>query len=293
MNQPIFTAPVDCHADDGNYFARFAEPAFANGYSVIPLTPGQKKPRKGRAWRDACWTRMPAEEVGAHAADFPDSGVGLACGRHTVVFDIDVDSAETANAIGAIVVDICGPTPLVRIGSQPRFALVYRSLEPIVSIRLPRFDILGLGCQLVAYGVHPRTGGSYRWVGGTAPHLIDLGQIPGVTNAQTEAVASEVLRRIYGDRFERFVFDTDMDLMTLGFSSRSTLTKQWLMSVFRGRTRARQRFRTLVMDNEIPPGFWGFSMRPVVRGGFNHGDFIARLERGELVDARKDRSVAV
>jgi len=267
---------------DGEYFARFAKSTFDQGYSVIPLQPGEKRPHVDSGWREACWSRLPDTWIDDHMVSSPDSGVGLACGRYTVAFDIDVEDPASIEIIRSMVVEICGETPLVRVGSPPKLALVYRSLEPIVSIRLPKFDILGLGCQLVAYGSHPTTGRSYQWIGGTAPHATGLDQIPGVTNAKCVEVAASVVRRIYGDRFERFVFDTDLDVVTICFSSRKTLASQLWARLLYGTRGARERFHNRVMRSEMPPGFWGFSMRTLVRGGFDPSDFLRRLNGGEL-----------
>lgn len=282
MSQSFLAEPNSSEALDRNYFARFAKPTLDNGYSVIPLRPGQKKPHTDIGWREACWSRFSDEWVQQQAGTTPHAGIGLACGRYTVAFDIDVENRQSVEIIRSMVESVCGETPLVRVGTAPKLALVYRSLEPMISIRLPKFDILGLGCQIVAYGDHPKTGKSYQWIGETAPHLSSLDRIPGVTNEQCVDVAARVMRRIYGDRFERFVFDTDLDMVTLCFSSRKTLVRQLWARLIHGARGARTRFRNRVMGNEIPPGFWGFCMRPLVRGGLDHADFLRRLSAGEL-----------
>jgi hypothetical protein len=282
MSQSFLTKSSASKALDGKYFAKYAKPTYDNGYSVISLRPGQKIPNTDIGWREACWSRFSDEWVQQQAGTTPHAGIGLACGRYTVAFDIDVEDRQSVEIIRSMVANVCGETPLVRVGTAPKLALVYRSLEPIISIRLPKFDILGLGCQIVAYGDHPKTGKPYQWIGETAPHLSSLDQIPGVTNEQCVDVAAQVMRRIYGDRFERFVFDTDLDMVTLCLSSRKTLAHQLWARLIYGTRRARARFRTRVVGHEIPPGFWGFCMRPLVHGGFDHGDFLRRLTAGEL-----------
>ncbi|MBW3098307.1 bifunctional DNA primase/polymerase [Pseudohoeflea coraliihabitans] len=266
------------------HFADFAPQIWANGYSVIPLQPRLKKPQLVETWRSACWERTSENDVRDLAAAYPDRGVGIACGRHTMAFDLDVDNEATIAVLRSIVEDICGVTQLVRVGRSPRIMLIYRAIEPILSIRLPKIDILGMGTQFAAYGVHPTTDADYLWIGETAPHLTPLEEITGVTNAQCEAVAAAICRAVCGARFKRMVFDIDLDLVRLNFTSRSHLFRQLLSSLLRGKARARREVETMVINHEIPPGYWGFVMRPEVEGGFDHRDFMERLNRGEFVE---------
>ena len=268
----------------GNHFGAFAEPAFLNGYSPVSLFPRQKRPRLGLDWRNACWSRVSHEWLQGHAASHPDSGVGLACGKCIVAFDLDVESEESVAVLRTIVEGICGRTQLVRIGREPRLALIYRAVEPIVSIRLPKVDILGLGTQIVAYGTHPETGNHYRWIGDSAPHLTPLSEVTGVTNAQCVEVASAIVRRVYGSQFNQMVFDVDIDVTKLQLTSRTQLAKLFLTSLFRGKEAARNEVERMIFENEIPPSYWGFVMRPTVHGGFNHGDFMRKLTRCEFIE---------
>ena len=277
----VDTSRPDTHAS-ASHFADFARPSLDNGYSVIPLVPHEKRPWPNPEWRDACWTRMTPDAVGEHARMSAGSGVGLACGRYTVAFDLDVDDADVVNRLRDMVERVCGPTPLVRVGRPPRLALVYRSAEPIVSIRIPRVDILGLGAQLAAYGRHPVTGREFQWHGSAAPHCTPIDSLPAVTNIETAAVAAEIFRAVYGDRFERMVFDLDFDLIRLSFSSRSQLMRQWMTTLFRGKKHAREMIVRNVELNEVRPGYWGYVMRPQIRGGFDHAYFQARLVRGDF-----------
>ncbi|MEO1197825.1 MAG: bifunctional DNA primase/polymerase [Pseudomonadota bacterium] len=270
-------------ASNLNYFAVYAARCHANGYSVVSRHPQQRPPRAGLDWRNACWSRVSADWVQQHTKTDPQSGVSFACGRHTVAFDIDVDNEETVKVLSRLVEQVCGQTPLKRVGRPPRVALVYRAAEPIISIRLPRFDVLGLGTALAGYGIHTGTGKPYRWIGGTAPHLTLLEDLPSVTNGQCNEIVSDLMRRVVGDGFERFVFDADRDLLAACSTTRRTLTKYLLMSIRRGLKRTRQTFSASVEANEIPPGYFGFIMRPVVRGGFDYLDFMHKLDACEII----------
>lgn len=269
-------ADVDIIATGDNYFEAFAPSTRANGYSVVPVYPATKQTAIG--WRHACWSRADAAAVASQASAFPRFGVALACGRYTVAFDIDLTDEDQVRDVRAIVESVCGPTPLVRVGNAPKVALIYRSLEPIVSIRLPKLQIIGLGTMLMAYGTHPRTRRPYRWVGGAAPHRNALRDIPGVTNEQCEAVANIVARKLFGDRFERFMFDVDTGLSTVGLSSKSILSRHLLIRLFGGKQRAHESAAHLLAEGTRAPGYWGFVLRPVVKGGFYPWEAAAQID---------------
>jgi Bifunctional DNA primase/polymerase, N-terminal len=283
MRNPSTANDDDDNGANLNYFAIYAVRCHANGFSVVSRHPLERPPRVGLDWRDACWSRASAEWVKKHAEIAPQSGVSFACGRHTVAFDIDVDNEETIKVLSRLVEETCGQTPLKRVGRAPRVALVYRAAEPIISFRLPKFDVLGLGTALAAYGIHTGTRQPYRWIGGTAPHLIGLEDLPGVTNDQCCAIASELMRRVVGDSFERFVFDADRDLLAACATTRYSLQKYLFMSIRRGLKRTRQSVSASVEANQIPPGYYGFIMRPVVRGGLDYLEFMRKLDACEII----------
>jgi len=282
VTQDSAVARAEGHAPGDRFFLTFAEETADNGYSVIAIIPRKKMPRFELEWRASCWTQTPLEWIREVAQAFPDSGVALACGRYTVAFDIDVNNESTVEILRSTVEDICGKTPLVRIGNAPRIALFYRPAEPIISIRLPKFDILGLGTNMTIYGIHPRTEQHYRWVGGSAPHLINLNELPAVTNEQCLEVATRVMRKVFGDRFERFNFDTDRNLLARSVTSRTMLARQLLIRVLRGKKHAQARYEKLLRRGEFPPGFWGFLMRPVVKEGFDRFEFSHKLDTCQL-----------
>ena len=55
-----------------------------------------------------------------------------------------------------------GQTPAIRIGRAPKRLLVYRAAEPFAGFKYPPIEVLGLGQQFVAYGLHPDTGRALR-----------------------------------------------------------------------------------------------------------------------------------
>jgi hypothetical protein len=68
---------------------------------------------------------------------------------------------------------------------RPKRALVYRSREPIDTVKVGKLDILGRGAQFVAFGIHPITGQPYSWMGGS-PTDTDLQSLPAIDKKGVE-----------------------------------------------------------------------------------------------------------
>ena len=103
--------------------------------------------------------------------------------------DIDVLDVEVAERIEEMVFEVAGAT-LVRTGRAPKRALLYRTDVPFRKITSPRFErgwveVLGLGQQLAAFGVHPETGRPYEW----RPH-------PPVRRADLPVLGEAVARHV-------------------------------------------------------------------------------------------------
>lgn len=266
------------------FFTTYAPMAQANGYSVIGLQPGSKTPLLHTSWQNFCWNRADAAQVEDMALRDPNAGVGIACGRYTMAFDIDIADEYAAEAVRSLVEDICGPTPLIRVGQAPKLAMVYRAATPIIPIRLPVFDILGLGCQLVGYGQHPVTGRTYEWVGEGAPHLTALEAVPAVTQEQCIAVAEGYMRKLVGARFQRMVFETDTEMLSLALSSRTTLLGQLIARLLGGRKGAQTRIRNQIRAQKLRAGNWGVMMRPEVQGCRDNSDLHRQIRPQQIID---------
>ena len=168
-----------------SFMSRFGGKLGDNGYSVIPIQPGSKKPgqyRNGRWGEYPGWSRHCSRETTAAEIEiwstWPDAGIGVACGQ-VIAVDIDVADPETALAIDALARERLGDTPAIRIGSAPKRLLVYRADQPFAGVRASPIEILGLGQQFVAYAVHPGTGRPYEWpeAGLTDTALTSLSEI--------------------------------------------------------------------------------------------------------------------
>ena len=100
---------------DQSFMERFGPRLVANGYPILPIMPGTKKPGRfrGGAWSDyPDWTRhaerpTSENELGVWST-WPDAGVGTVCGP-VVGVDIDITDAEIALEIMAPVQPIRRP----------------------------------------------------------------------------------------------------------------------------------------------------------------------------------------
>lgn len=193
-----------------DYFKRDGRALLANGYLIVPIKPGEKRPALN-GWQKA---RLSTADL----ARYPGHGVGVLCGQGAnPIVGIDIDISHPA--INAAVIDWCrehlGPT-CERVGSAPRVMLVYRAASSgwtkgsSVSFFDPedaekgngkrneqRVEVLGLGQQFVAYAEHPDTGKPYEWVdffGGI--NAVSAQELPQVDESQVEALMDEVARLV-------------------------------------------------------------------------------------------------
>ncbi|MEE9453757.1 MAG: bifunctional DNA primase/polymerase [Paracoccaceae bacterium] len=166
------------------YFKNHAWQLYENGYCAIPLEPQTKRPVQSVDWMKYCWKQPDPNFITTQIERHPNMGVGLACGRQTVAIDIDAKDARNVAKIKDVAFEIFGETPLIRQGENPKIALLYRTSEPVISCRTPSIDIIGLGAQLVAYGIHPKTKREYRWIGQSTPTELPCAALPSITNVK-------------------------------------------------------------------------------------------------------------
>lgn len=155
---------------DASWMARFGPSLVANGYAILPIAPGTKKPGRfirGK-WCDyPQWNRhatRPTTDVEvATWATWPGCGIGIVGGAVAAV-DIDIaQDAELALRIEQLARKRLGDTPALRIGRAPKRLLIYRAAEPFPGIRRAPLEILCKGQQFVAYADHPDTRQPYAW----------------------------------------------------------------------------------------------------------------------------------
>jgi len=180
-----------------SYMARFGARLVTNGYGILPIGPGTKKPGqfKRGAWADYPeWNRhteRPTTEVEVTTwATWPECGVGLIGGAVAAV-DIDVvEDAELALQIEKLARVRLGDTPALRIGKAPKRMLIYRTETPFRGIKRHPLEVLCLGQQFVAYANHPDTGAPYAWPEEGLADL-DITELPEITAVMARAFLDE------------------------------------------------------------------------------------------------------
>lgn len=179
-----------------SYFQKQGRALLGNGYLIIPIRPGEKRPALSN-WQSA--------RLGASAlTSYPGHGVGVLCGQgaHPVAaIDIDTTDEGLAHRFTLWCTEHLGAT-CERVGKAPKVLLVYRAadegwgkatgawFEGLDGER-HRLEVLGKGQQFVAHHIHPGTGQPYEWVdlvGGIEHTRAD--ELPIITEEQVrEALA--------------------------------------------------------------------------------------------------------
>ena len=150
-----------------------------NGYAIIPIVPGEKRP-VGSGWQNTRMLGPAFEEIKTKYT----GGVGILCGvEHErlgytfapiAAVDIDTTNVQLAEKFAQWCQGRFGVT-VERIGLAPKTLLVYRVVEAGWPKRTSdwfedkegtrhRLEVLGKGQQFVAYAIHPDTGEPYQWV---------------------------------------------------------------------------------------------------------------------------------
>jgi hypothetical protein len=172
-------------------YSALAQQLLDQGYEPLPIRPCQKRPAVEG------WTTLTIDEakVDDWCQHFGSCGVGLRTG-HLVAVDIDILDADLAHQASEIVNSRLGDT-MLRVGRWPKRLLLYRTLTPFTKLSVGKIEVLGLGQQFVAFGVHPDTGRPYDWPLGESPLDLGFDALPLVDAAMIEAVLAE-LRPIAG-----------------------------------------------------------------------------------------------
>ncbi len=182
---------------DTSWMARFGARLVTNGYAILPIGPGTKKPGQ---FKRGAWTDYP--EWNRHTersttdvevttwSNWPDCGIGIVGGAVAAV-DIDiVEDAELALQIEQLARARLGDTPALRIGRAPKRMLVYRAAQPFHGIKRHPLEILCLGQQFLAYANHPDTGAPYVWPD-EALADIEIGDLPEISGEAAAAFLDE------------------------------------------------------------------------------------------------------
>ena len=181
-----------------SFMARFGARLVTNGYAILPIGPGTKKPGqfKRGAWVDYPeWNRHAergtTEVEMATWSAWPDCGIGIVGGAVAAV-DIDiVEDAELGAPASSDWPATGWATPRrLRIGRAPKRMLIYRTAEPFRGIKHHPLEVLCLGQQFLAYATHPDTGAPYAWPEEGLADL-DITDLPEITAEAAAAFLDE------------------------------------------------------------------------------------------------------
>jgi hypothetical protein len=189
------------------YLEKYGPLALANGYEIIPIKPGTKRPPFD-GWEDIrCTKKQLARWIENGRSKH---GVGVLT-RLTPLVDIDCRDPDIVKAMIAFTENLLGETGQ-RVGHAPKTGLVYRTAEPFRKVNSKTFidpdnsvdksgktlgqklEVLGDGQQFVAYAVHPDTGKPYRWLDKAGPHNMPADDLPEITREDAEKIAAEFER---------------------------------------------------------------------------------------------------
>jgi hypothetical protein len=149
------------------------------GWYIFPCLPGTKKPATEHGCRDAS---NDLAQIERWWSSNPNFNIGLACGKASGVYvvDVDVDPAKGVD----------GPASMIRLPALPKtavsetprggFHFLFRSDDPPANKNAfrPGVDIRADGYYIVlAPSVHPN-GGVYEWREGASPWDISLEEFP-------------------------------------------------------------------------------------------------------------------
>jgi hypothetical protein len=173
------------------YFNAYAGSLVENGFTV---TPTNGKVPVVRKWQNPAPTNPDWLGKMLKANHYADCNIGIVCGR-VVGIDIDADEPAKAAQLEALAAEYLRPTRFQRIGRAPRILLLYRPAkgEIIPSTKFGCIEILSVGRQFVAYGIHPDTGEPYQWTSSCYnPATAPLDELPLITVASVRAFAEAV-----------------------------------------------------------------------------------------------------
>lgn len=178
------------------------------GYHPVPVSsPDMNTKSAGKrpvmpAWERRCLDAAPEEIVRWARAYSTSTNTGLLTGTLAGV-DIDVLHVDLAASITERARLILGPTPLVRIGREPKVLLGYRLEGAIDKLQTSplrftddpteketKIETLARGQHFVGFGVHPDTRMPYRWPD-LSPLDISFSDLPVTTEAAIREFLAE------------------------------------------------------------------------------------------------------
>lgn len=169
---------------------------FKNGYTPLPAN--------GKAVLIEGWSTMQVDAETIRKWEGSQSkatNTGVRTGHGLVAVDIDILDDAVADELQELLerelVD-GQDLPPVRFGLRPKRLATFRIKGPDFPTfksrphidsegRPARIEILALGSQFIADGIHPDTGKPYEWVDGVGPDNVKFADLPTITEARLRA----------------------------------------------------------------------------------------------------------
>jgi putative DNA primase/helicase len=174
-------------------FLEYARHLIENGYSPVPIRPGQKRPLAFE-WETLRTTPLTEDQIQQVATYFPDAGLGVAGGFNDLVpIDVDTDDREIRAAVRSVL-----PKALVvkrgRRGATAFFRGKLASCKLKGADGKPLVEILSTGQSVIPPTIHPDLGKPYVWL--TDRTLFDVlpSDLPEITEAHMEALRKALAR---------------------------------------------------------------------------------------------------
>jgi len=166
-------------------------------------SPGAPVKNPGKQPKGDYWIKRAELDPPDAVTKAPDPralNTGLLAGN-AVGFDVDILDGALADRVAGRIEHRLTPTPLSRIGRDPKILLLYKAATPFSKIQTPEFffpdgskakvEVLAHGQQFVADGIHPDTGKPYRWLEGS-PADTSPDELPVVTEQQAREIVAAV-----------------------------------------------------------------------------------------------------
>jgi hypothetical protein len=183
-------------ADKPHYLADLGQTILANGYNIIPIPPGGKRPGFENWQNTHATPGLIRQWVGN---GFGDAGVGITAATAPAI-DLDIMDDDLAGYMQRWIYKHIAKAPL-RIGQPPKRLMMFRCDAPFRKVQSRRYkdraghfnkvEILGDGQQFVSNHIHPDTGEPYLWVDGIGPMNTLRADLPVLTPEHVRAVIAE------------------------------------------------------------------------------------------------------
>jgi hypothetical protein len=177
----------------------YGEQIAKNGYEVIPIRPGEKRPY-GKEWEKYDGSPKGARSwIRSGKGAF---GVGIKS-KHAPAVDLDIRDPAVVDRLKKFVFELVGEG-MERVGMPPKTLLAYQTDEPFPKVdtgfwiddegRTVKVEILADGQQYVAAHIHPDTGQPYQWLGGKSVLRVKRSSLPILRQYHAEAIKAEAIR---------------------------------------------------------------------------------------------------